>query len=513
MSHISTDLAVLLPELIVAGGALLLLLVGALGQAGQGQMVYATEAARRMVGIRTGEEPIRMANPRGARELGLISALALIALLITAWFVAMPSTHEIHAFGGAFVMDGFARYAKLLILLGSFITLFMAQDFLADQGLANFEFPVLVLTSTLGMMLMVSASNFIALYMGLELQSLSLYVLAAFQRDVLRSSEAGLKYFVLGALSSGMMLYGISLIYGFTGTTDFAAIAHVLSATHVGIGIVFGIVFMIVGLAFKVSAVPFHMWTPDVYEGAPTPITAYFSMSPKVAAMALFLRVMLEAFPDAIHQWQQVIIAISVLSMALGAFAAIGQTNIKRLMAYSSIGHMGYALLGLAAANTDGVKSVLLYLLIYLVTNAGVFACILCMRRDGEMRENISDLAGLGRTQPKLALAFSIFMLSLAGLPPLAGFFAKFYIFMSAIEAHLYIPAILGVLASVVGLVYYLRVVKVIYFDDAGPGFDSEIRTKLGSVLTAAAFLVVFFIFAVAPVAGAAEQAARSLVP
>jgi NADH-quinone oxidoreductase subunit N len=477
---IATNLAVLLPELIVAGSALLLLLIGAV---------------------------------RGEKNAGFIAALAIVALLATAWFVSAPITPEIHAFGGAFVIDGFARFAKLLILLGSVVTLLLAQDSLKAQGLAKFEFPVLVLTSTLGMMLMVSAASFIALYMGLELQSLSLYVLAAFQRDSLRSSEAGLKYFVLGALSSGMMLYGISLIYGFTGTTEFSTIAHVVAHSGVGTGLIFGIVFMIVGLAFKISAVPFHMWTPDVYEGAPTPVTAYFSMSPKVAAMALFLRVMLVAFPGAIHQWQQVIIAISVLSMALGAVAAIGQTNIKRLMAYSSIGHMGYALLGLAAGTAMGVQSVLLYLLVYLITNAGVFACILAMRRDGENFETISDLAGLARTQPKLALAFAAFMVSLAGVPPLAGFFAKFYVFMAAVDAHLYVLAVLGVLASVIGSYYYLRIVKVMYFDDPAPAFDNEVGAKLGSVMTAAGLFAVFFIFAVAPVAGAAARAAKTLLP
>jgi len=480
MTSISTDLATLLPELIVAGGALALLLFGAM---------------------------------RGEKGIALVSVLAVVALVAAAWFVVSPISPQSHAFGQAFVVDDFARFAKLLILLGSVLTLLMAQDFLESLGLAKFEFPVLVLLATTGMMLMVSASSFIALYMGLELQSLALYVLAAFNRDSVRSSEAGLKYFVLGALSSGMMLYGISLIYGFTGTTDFAAVAHVVAQSGAGVGLIFGIVFLISGLAFKISAVPFHMWTPDVYEGAPTPITAFLSMSPKVAALILFLRAMLVAFPAAIHQWQQIVIAISVLSMALGAVAAIGQTNIKRLMAYSSIGHMGYALLGLAAGTAAGVQGVLIYLLIYVITNAGVFVCILAMRRDGEQVENISDLAGLARTQPRLAFAFAALMLSLAGLPPLAGFFAKFYVFMAAIEAHLYALAIIGVLASVVGAYYYLRIVKIIYFDDPAPSLEGDMGTRLGTILAASGLFAVFFVVGAAPLVGAAATAAKALLP
>ena len=477
---ISANITVLVPELIMAIGAMVLLLFGAI---------------------------------RGEKGISLVSSLAIIVMAAAAWFVVMPVSHDPHAFGGAFVVDDFARFAKILILLGSAATLLMAQDFLVSQGLDKFEFPVLVLLATVGMMLMVSASSFIALYMGLELQSLALYVLAAFHRDSLRSTEAGLKYFVLGALSSGMMLYGISLIYGFTGTTDFATIAHVATAGHVGVGLIFGIVFLISGLAFKVSAVPFHMWTPDVYEGAPTPITAFFSMSPKVAAMILFVRAMLGPFPDAIHQWQQIVVVISVLSMALGSFAAIGQANIKRLMAYSSIGHMGYALLGLAAGTTQGVQGVLIYMLIYIVTNAGVFVCILQMRRHGEQVETISDLAGLARTQPKLAFAFAALMFSLAGIPPLAGFFGKFYVFMAAIEAHLYIPAVLGVLASVVGAYYYLRIVKIIYFDEPAPAFDGVLGAKLGTILVGSGVFTVFFVVGAAPLVAAATTAAHALLP
>ncbi|HEY2068718.1 MAG TPA: NADH-quinone oxidoreductase subunit NuoN [Rhizomicrobium sp.] len=479
MNGFSTDVMTLLPELVLAGGAMVLLLLGAI---------------------------------RGEKQVALVSWLAIVLLAGVAYLVMMPVSQATHAFGGAFVVDPFARFAKVLILLGSGLALLMAQDFLKIEGLAKFEFPVLVLLATTGMMLMVSASSFIALYMGLELQSLALYVLAAFHRDSLRSTEAGLKYFVLGALSSGMMLYGISLIYGFTGTTDFAGVAAV--ASHgVGIGLIFGIVFLISGLAFKISAVPFHMWTPDVYEGAPTPITAFFSMSPKVAAMILFLRAMLGALGPAIHQWQQIIIAISVLSMALGAVAAIGQTNIKRLMAYSSIGHMGYALLGLAAGTQMGIKGVLIYLAIYVLTNAGVFVCILAMRRDGEPVETIADLAGLARTRPGLAFALMMFMVSLSGIPPFAGFFAKFYVFLAAIDAHLYIPAVLGVVASVVGAYYYWRIFKVMYFDEPAAPFDRELGAPLNFILAASAAFTLLFIVGAPFVVNAADAASRTLIP
>jgi NADH-quinone oxidoreductase subunit N len=338
-------------------------------------------------------------------------------------------------------------------------------------------------------------------------------VLAAFNRDHLRSTEAGLKYFVLGALSSGMLLYGISLIYGFTGSVSFAAVAAALKGTGVGIGVIFGLVFLTAGLAFKVSAVPFHMWTPDVYEGAPTPITAYFATAAKVAALALFLRAILTPFPDAIHQWRQIIIFISVLSMALGAFAALGQTNIKRLMAYSSIGHMGYALLGLAAGTSLGVRGVMIYLAIYVFTNLGVFACIQAMRRQGKAVENISDLSGLARTCPKLAAIFAILFLSLAGLPPLAGFFAKFYVFLAAIQAGLVWPAILGVLASAVGLVYYLRIVKTIYFDEPAPEFDHDVGLGSQAILAVSGIFALGFIVVASPIITAADAAAKALLP
>ncbi len=476
---LQTDLLVLLPELILAIGAMALLLFGAI----------------------TGEKSAPVVS------------WGAIALLVVAGAATVMGPEQASAFHNAFIADGFSRFAKLLILSGAALSILLADEFFVSVKLSRFELPVIMLLATLGMMLMVSASNFLSLYMGLELQSLALYVLAAFNRDHLRSSEAGLKYFVLGALSSGMLLYGISLIYGFTGSTDFAAIATATHGAAPGLGVIFGIVFLISGLAFKVSAVPFHMWTPDVYEGAPTPVTAYFATAAKVAALCLFLRAILTPFPDLIHQWRQVIIAISVLSMVLGAVAAIGQTNIKRLMAYSSIGHMGYALLGLAAGTSLGARGVLIYLAIYVFTNLGVFACIQAMRRGGKAVENISDLAGLARNDLKLAVVFSMLFLSLAGLPPLAGFFGKFYVFLAAIQAGLFIPAVLGVLASTVGLVYYLRVVKVMFFDEPAHAFD--LITGIGSkaIMVLSGVVALLFIFAASPVITAADAAARSLIP
>jgi NADH-quinone oxidoreductase subunit N len=416
------------------------------------------------------------------------------------------------AFHDAFVADGFSRFAKILILIGAALSILLADEFFAGIKLSRFELPVLMLIATLGMMLMVSSASFLSLYMGLELQSLALYVLAAFNRDHLRSTEAGLKYFVLGALSSGMLLYGISLIYGFTGSTEFSAIATV---THggAGLGVIFGIVFLIAGLAFKVSAVPFHMWTPDVYEGAPTPITAYFATAAKAAALCLFLRAILTPFPDLIHQWRQIIVFLSVLSMALGAFAALGQKNIKRLMAYSSIGHMGYALLGLAAGTALGARGVLIYLAIYVFTNLGVFAAIQAMRRDGKAVESISDLAGLSRTNPWLAFVFALMFVSLAGVPPLAGFVGKWYVFVAAIQAGLIIPSVLGVLSSVVALVYYLRVVKIMYFDEPAEAFDPVSGFGSKAVLLLSSVAVLLFIVAASPLITAADAAAKALLP
>jgi NADH-quinone oxidoreductase subunit N len=476
--NITPDLMILLPELILAVGAMALLLAGAIG---------------------------------GEKTASAIAFAAILLLVLSGAAVVMGGQGS--AFHGAFVADGFSRFAKILILIGAALSILLAEEFFSTIALSRFELPVLMLLATLGMMLMVSATSFLSLYMGLELQSLALYVLAAFNRDHLRSTEAGLKYFVLGALSSGMMLYGISLIYGFTGSVTFTTVASVIANTHVGIGIIFGIVFLVAGLAFKVSAVPFHMWTPDVYEGAPTPVTAYFATAAKVAALCLFLRAMLSPFPDAIAQWRQIIIFISVLSMALGAVAALGQKNIKRLMAYSSIGHMGYALLGLAAGTALGARGVLIYLTIYVATNIGVFACIQAMRRGGKSVETISDLSGLARTNPQLALVFSMLFLSLAGLPPLAGFFAKFYIFLAAIQAHLIWPAVLGVLASAIGLVYYLRLVKIMYFDEPAPGFDRDMGLGSRAIMILSGAFALLFIFAASPIITAADAAAKALLP
>ena len=471
---------VLLPELILAVGAMALLLAGAIS---------------------------------GEKTASGISWGAIILLLLSGAAAVWAVPDHASAFNGAFIADGFARFAKVLIVIGAALSLLLADEFFAGEAFSRFELPVLMVLASLGMLLMVSAGSFIALYMGLELQSLALYVLAAFNRDHLRSTEAGLKYFVLGALSSGMLLYGITLIYGFTGSVEFSHVAQVIGQSGISVGLIFGLVFLISGLAFKVSAVPFHMWTPDVYEGAPTPITAYFATAAKVAAMALFLRAILTPFPHALEQWRQIIIAVSVLSMALGAVAALGQTNIKRLMAYSSIGHMGYALLGLAAGTALGARGVLIYLAIYVFTNLGVFACIQAMRRGRRPVETIADLAGLARTNPRLALVFSLMFLSLAGLPPLAGFFAKFYVFLAAIQAGLVWPAILGVLASAIGLVYYLRLVKIMYFDEPAPAFDSDMAMGSRAILVIAAAVALLFIVAASPVITAADAAAKALLP
>jgi NADH-quinone oxidoreductase subunit N len=475
--NLSADTRILMPELILALGGMGLLMFGVF---------------------------------MGERWAKLTSCLA-VALFIAVG-VAVVSGMKGLAFGGAIVADAFSTLVKLLVLLGAALVLLMGQTFLVREKMAHFEFPVLVVFSVLGMMIMASASDFITLYLGLELQSLALYVLAAFDRDNLRSTEAGLKYFVLGALSSGMMLYGISLIYGFAGATGFAKVAMVVQS-GVSIGLIFGLVFLISGLAFKVSAVPFHMWTPDVYEGAPTPITAFFAASPKIAAMALFVRAMTEAFPGALDQWRQIVIFISILSMALGAVAAIGQNNIKRLMAYSSIANMGFILVGLAAGSPEGVQGVLVYLAIYLITNIGVFACILGMRRGERMVENISDLAGLAQTRPGYAFVFAMLMFSLAGLPPVAGFFAKYYVFTAAVKAGLFPLAVIGFLTSVVGAYYYLRIVKIIYFDEPAPAFEYNMGVSLASIIAAAGIFTVLFIVGAAPLIGAAQSAAASLFP
>jgi NADH-quinone oxidoreductase subunit N len=445
----------------------------------------------------------------------LISLLSVIALLLAVMLVSTLSGGRLLTFSGMFVSDTFAVYTKVLVLIGSALAIVLSHGFQERHDMARFEYPILILFATLGMMMMISANDLISLYMGLELQSLSLYVIAAFQRDDTRSTEAGLKYFVLGAVASGMLLYGASLIYGFTGTTNFDQLAAMFNAPGaadgVSIGVIFGIVFMLAGLAFKVSAVPFHMWTPDVYEGAPTPVTAFFAVAPKIAALALLIRVMVGPFGGLVEQWQQIIIFISIASMLLGAFAAINQRNIKRLMAYSSIGHVGYALIGLAVGGEAGVRSVLIYLAIYLFMTIGVFACILCMRRDGNMVEDIGDLAGMSRSHPMLALALGVFMFSMAGIPPFAGFFGKLYIFLGAIEAELYGLAVVGVLASVVGAFYYIRIVQIVYFEEASEPLDQSPGKELVAVIAAAGVFIAFFFVYPTPVLSAATAAAAAL--
>ena len=448
---------------------------------------------------------------RAARE---VSWLAVAVLIVTIAMVSAGSTTRHISFGGMFVTDGFGIFAKILVLIGSAFSIVLSIRYNEREHIARFEFPVLILLGTAGMLMMISANDLLALYVGYELQSLALYVVASFNRDSARSSEAGLKYFVLGALASGMMLFGISMIYGFTGSTNFDTFAAQLNSPQAtAIGLVIGLVFLIVGLAFKVSAVPFHMWTPDVYEGAPTPVTAFFAVAPKIAAMALFVRVMVGPFHGLLADWRQVIWAIAVASMILGAFAAINQRNIKRLMAYSSIGHVGYALIGLAAGNAVGVRGILIYLTIYLFMTLGTFAVILSMRREGKMVESIGDLAGLSRTHPALALALGIFMFSLAGIPPLAGFFAKLYIFMAAIDAGLYVLAVIGVVTSVVGAYYYVRIVKLMYFDEPVGAFDRPIGVEIQAVLVITSIVVLFFFVYPWPIVAGADAATSVLFP
>jgi NADH-quinone oxidoreductase subunit N len=370
------------------------------------------------------------------------------------------------AFNGSFINDGYARFAKVIILFGSASMLLLSQDYLEKNKLFKFEFPILIALAALGMMLMVSAGDLMALYMGLELQSLALYVVASFRRDSIRSTEAGLKYFVLGALSSGLLLYGASLVYGFSGTTNFAGISETINDGNLGLGMLFGLVFLSVGMAFKVSAAPFHMWTPDVYEGSPTPVTGFFATAPKVAAACLFGRVVHDAFGAAISDWQQIIVFLSFVSMFLGAIAAIGQTNIKRLMAYSSIAHMGFALLGLSSGTQEGVQALLIYMAIYVTMNVGVFAFILNMERDGQPITDIRSLGLYSRVEPLRAAALAVLMFSLAGIPPLVGFFGKLYVLKAAINAGMTWLAISAVVASVIGAFYYLRIIYFMYFGE-----------------------------------------------
>ncbi|MTJ05560.1 MAG: NADH-quinone oxidoreductase subunit NuoN [Sediminimonas qiaohouensis] len=443
---------------------------------------------------------------------GALTWLTAALLVVLAAWIGLTGEGTNIAFHGMFHDDGFARFAKVAILLSAAAVLVMSLDYMARRDLLRFEYPILVALSVAGMMMMVSAGDLIALYMGLELQSLALYVVAALRRDSVKSTEAGLKYFVLGALSSGLLLYGASLVYGFAGTTGFEGIIVAAGEGHTAIGLLFGLVFVISGLAFKVSAVPFHMWTPDVYEGAPTPITAFFATAPKVAAMALLARVLHDAFGGVSGDWGQVIAALSVLSMFLGAFAAIGQTNIKRLMAYSSIAHMGYALMGLAAGTVFGVQAMLIYMAIYVTMNVGTFAFIMSMERDGQPVTDIASLNMYAKREPGRALAMLILMFSLAGVPPLVGFFGKFYVLRAAYEAGLAWLAVAGVVASVIGAFYYLRIVYYMYFGEEGEALETGQSPVLWGFLAASAAAMVIGVVNLFGIEGAAAAAAATLV-
>lgn len=450
---------------------------------------------------------------RGAGSLRLVSGLTVAAFVVTGLLLLQePGTRNV-TFNGLFVADLYGIYAKLLILIASSLAVILSVNYLEKERVDRFEYPVLIALATLGMLAMVSANDLISLYMGLELQSLALYVLAAFKRDVARSTEAGLKYFVLGALSSGLLLYGASLVYGFAGTTSFDKLATVLAGAEgaPSVGVIIGMVFVAAGLAFKISAVPFHMWTPDVYEGAPTSVTAFFAVAPKVAAITLFIRVLAGPFGDLLVQWQQVIQFCAAASMIIGALGAIQQKNVKRLMAYSSIGHIGYALVGLSAGSAEGVRGVLIYMSIYLATNVGVFAIILSMRQSGRAVEEIADLAGLSKTHPKMAFAMAVFMWSLAGVPPAAGFWGKWAVFLPAIQAGLYPLTIIGVIASGISCFYYLRVIKGMYFDDVTEPLDRPTRTAGLVVAGTALFVFPVYIVFLSPITTGAAAAAAAL--
>lgn len=420
----------------------------------------------------------------------LIWVTALVMIVLGALIILLGSGTS-KAFGGAFIDDGFARYAKVVVLWSSAMILIISRDNLTKNNLMKFEYPILIGLAVVGMMMMVSAGDLMSLYMGIELQSLALYVIAAFNRDSIRSTEAGLKYFVLGALSSGLLLYGASLIYGFSGTTSFDGIALALNQGEISLGLLIGLVFLATGLAFKVSAAPFHMWTPDVYEGAPTPVTAFFATAPKVAAMILFTRVAYGAFGEIKSDWQQIVSFLAVASMFLGSVAAIGQKDIKRMMAYSSIGHMGFALVGLASGTEIGVQALLIYMSIYVIMNIGTFAFILFMEKDGHPVTEISALNMYSRVDPLRALALMILMFSLAGIPPLVGFFGKFYVLKAAVDANMAWLAIAGVIASVIGAFYYLRIVYLMYFGEEKDSLDGKMSTSGWVILMVSALLMI----------------------
>jgi NADH-quinone oxidoreductase subunit N len=448
------------------------------------------------------------------REVGrpVLWASCVILVLVGLWVGFQPEGTRT-AFDGSFVSDGFARFSKVMILFGAAAALAMSYEYLVRTELMKFEYPVLIVLSVVGMMTMVSARDLIVLYLGLELQSLALYVVAAFRRDSLRSTEAGLKYFVLGSLSSGLLLYGASLTYGYSGTTAFEGIAEIIGVGPLALGLVFGLVFLCAGIAFKVSAVPFHMWTPDVYEGSPTPVTAFFATAPKVAAAAMFARLLFDAFGGAVDDWQQILALLSVGSMFLGAVAAIGQRNFKRLMAYSSISHMGYALMGLAAGTQQGAQSLLIYLAIYVAMNIGVFTFILNMQRDGKPVTDIYSLGLYSRVEPARALALAVLLFSLAGVPPLVGFFGKFYVLKAAVDAGLVWLAVAGVVASVIGAFYYIRIVYLMYFGEPSEPLEGRMPALHWGLLAASALAMVIGVVNLFGVEAMAASAAATLVP
>jgi NADH-quinone oxidoreductase subunit N len=414
--------------------------------------------------------------------------VALILIVLNSFNVSFK------LFSDSFISNSFTSFFKILILTGTFFVLIITQSFIKNKKIDNFEYPLVLLLSILGMFIMISANDLILFYLGLELQSLALYILASLDRDNLKSNESGLKYFILSALASGLLLYGCSLLYGFSGSTNFQVIG--LKANNENLGSIFAMVFILVGLAFKVSAVPFHMWTPDVYEGSPSSVTSFFAVVPKVAGIAVFIRFMQIPFGQLVDHWQTILIFISLASMILGAVAAIGQTNIKRLIAYSSIGHIGYALAGISTNTVSGYSSSIVYISIYVVMNLGIFACIFLMKRDGEYCENINDLSGISKHHPILSISLLIILFSLAGIPPLAGFFAKFYIFMSVIESGMYTLAIVGLLSTVISAFYYLRIIKIIYFDDANKHFDQIKNLGIFTTLLFSSFLLItFFVY------------------
>tara|TARA_R110002124_G_scaffold63350_30_gene173304 strand:- start:9674 stop:11119 length:1446 start_codon:yes stop_codon:yes gene_type:complete len=471
------SLAPAYPEMLLAIGAVVLLLVGA--------------------GIN--------------KERSLLVSYGAVLLLLVAGGLVMFAPAEGVLFNGLFIADSFARYMKVLVLGGSAFSLLLALPRAEENGTHKFEYAILVLLATLGMMMMVSANDLMSLYVGLELQSLSLYVLAAIKRDDSRATEAGLKYFVLGALSSGMLLYGASLVYGFTGHTNLQEIVLAIADEGRSIGLIFGLVFLLAGVAFKISAVPFHMWTPDVYEGAPTPVTALFATAPKVAAMALMVRLSIDTFQGITHDWQQIVIFLSIASMLLASFAGIGQRSVKRLIAYSSIGHVGFALVGLSSGTQVGVEGVAIYMAIYVIMTVGLFACVLSLRTNGGYVENIADMAGVAQKRPFVAAIMAITMFSLIGMPPLAGFFAKWHAFLAAIDAQLYVLAVIGVLASAVSAFYYLRIIKVMYFDEPTREFEA-VPAELNIIMAVSGLLVVTYYLTVgAPLANFAHVAAGSL--